>query len=33
MKDDDSADAFVEGIVTDPDGDLVYVERMNQKPK
>jgi len=30
MKDDDSADAFVEGIVTDPDGDLVFLDKLNE---
>ena len=31
MKDDDSANAFVEGMVTDPDGDLVFLDKLNEK--
>ena len=30
MKDDDSTDAFMEGIVTDPDGDLVFLDELNE---
>ena len=31
MKDDDSANAFLEGMVTDPDGDLVFLDKLNEK--
>ena len=31
MKDDDSANAFLEGMVTDPDGDLVFLDILNEK--
>lgn len=31
MKDDDSANAFVEGMVADPDGDLVFLDKLNEK--
>ena len=30
MKDDDSADAFMEWIVADPDGDLVFLDKLNE---